>query len=508
MIVLILVASAALVVAPVVASPGLYVSVMPHDTLSMADIGYRMAHGQSPGRDFHSAFGVIFQWQMGLAWTLAPTVAGTMKAATVLFAAVYALFAAYIARTRLSSLGALVLIPAGLILGAAPYAEADANLSGATYAMMYNREAWVFLLLALLFWLPPRRGAARWRDGVPLGLLVALCVYFKLSYGGMALAFLGLWALLIPDRRWAALTAAVTAGVVALLPEAIYGPGFNLAYLTDILVAARAGGDRLNHILYNVFSARAEWLVGGVLIPVLAAARGHLKARDWIFLAFCAASGLLVIWQNAQVDGLVTLWAGVAMALEPGLATPRENPGRAWKALTSYGVWSVLTLTPSLLAIGQTVFGDWLITPIAADLAPIADVRFDAPLPDKRLRGGGAVYGDEYVAQLEDGVRLLRACPPGDAVATFDLFEPFTMLQARTPNHGWSWRHFNHSFSVASHPDPTREFAGVSCILIPHRPTAPATTAALIRLYGPFLERAFPRVAVSRDWTLRMRPAP
>ena len=202
------------------ATPGAYVGTMPHDSLSMVDIGYRMATGQIPGRDFHSAFGIIFQAQMGLAYQLGHTVAATLEWATVLFFVASAACAAYVARTRLSNLGAISLIAAVIMIGGAPFARADQNLAGATFAMLYNREGWALLLLLFLFWLTPRRPVTPWGDGLILGLLTASALYLKISYGGVALLFCMLLALLRPAAR---ASLVIAAGVAALLACAHYG---------------------------------------------------------------------------------------------------------------------------------------------------------------------------------------------------------------------------------------------------------------------------------------------
>lgn len=501
---------AILAIAPILFSPGIYVSTMPHDTLSMADIGYRMAQGQTPGRDFHSAFGVLFQWQMGLSWKLSPTVAGAMKSATLIFFVITAAIGAYVARTRLSNLGSLAVLLAVVVLGAAPYARADANLGGATYAMFYNREAWVLLLLAMLFWLPSRRPAPIWVDGLLLGLLVASCVYFKISYGGIALLFCGVWFLIAPSARWGIIFSAVSALMFAILLELIYRFGFNALYLADILLPAKAGGARIAHIAFNLFSARAELLTACVAIPLLAAWRWSVGWRNCVFVAFSAAASLLIVWQNAQLDGLVALWAAVAVVLE-GAAIPGEGtlePRNIWIAAAGYGAWAALTLTPSLLAVGQAALGAWAIKPADPQTTAIADMRFDTPRADHRIRGLGAVYGDEYAAALTDGLTLLKACPPSASIANLDMFEPFSLLQQRPPNHGWTWRHFGHSFSMTTYPDASKELSGVDCILIPSQPNDPATTQALLSLYSFYLSTHFANVRKSPGWTLRLRTAP
>jgi hypothetical protein len=477
----------------------------------MADIGYRMASGQVPGRDFHSAFGVMFQWQMGLAWRMTGTSAGTLRASVALSFLAFAGFAAYVARTRLSNLSAVAALIAVVVMGCVPFAQATPYVGGATYAMAYNREAWALLLLALLHWLAPRRAVRPLAEAVSLGLLVAGCIYFKLSYGGLGLLFLAAWALRRPDRRAAAAGALVVVALFAGLLELIYRPGFNLAYLTDVAVVARSGGDRLVHILVNLYIARAELIAACIFAPLLALGFRRPPSRsDLLFVLFCAGAGLLIIWQNAQVEGMATLWAAVIVLLDrpADVAKNRAAPGTAVAAL-GYGAFAALTLAPILLAAGQADLGAWGLGPGKRSTLPaFAGVRFGDPDQDLRPRSAGMVYGDEYARNVADGLRLLAACPPGRAETVMDLFDPFAQAQHRPPSTGWSWRHFGHAFSMTSHPEAQTEFRGVDCVMIPSHPTNPDTTAALMTLYGPYLDAHFGRAKRSQSWTLRLRTAP
>jgi hypothetical protein len=500
-----------LFVAPILAAPSLFIGAMPHDSLSMADIGYRMASGQIPGRDFHSAFGVMFQWQMGLAWLMTGATAGTLRASVALSFLAFAVFAAYVARTRLSNLSTIAALTAVVVMGCVPYAQATQYVGGATYAMAYNREAWVLLLLVLLYWPAPRRAVAPLAEAVSLGLLVAGCVYFKLSYGGLGLLFLAAWALRRPGSRTAAAGALIVLALFAGLLELIYGPGFNLAYLADVAAVAGSGGDRLVHILANLYISRAELIAACIFAPLLALGFRRPPSRsDLLFVLFCAGAGLLVIWQNAQVEGMATLWAAVVVLLDrpADVAMGRVAPGTAVAAL-GYCAFAALTLAPILLAAGQADLGAWgLGLGKRSSLPAFAGVRFGDPDPDLRPRNAGIVYGDEYDHAVADGLRLLADCPAGKAETVMDLFDPFAQAQHRPPSTGWSWRHFGHAFSMTSHPRAQTEFRSVDCIMIPSHPTNPDTTAALMTLYGPYLDAHFGRAKRSQEWTLRLRTAP
>ncbi|MBR7619212.1 hypothetical protein JKL49_07400 [Phenylobacterium sp. 20VBR1] len=499
-------AAAVLVLGALFITPGAYLAAMPHDSLSMVDIGYRLASGQVPGRDFHSAFGVFFQLQMAAAYSLGQTVSQTLEIATLLFFGVVAGIMAYVARSRLSNLSALVVSFAILLLGCAPYAKADHNLAGATFAMLYNREGWALLTAAALFWITPRRAVSPLVEGVLLGLLTAACIYLKLSYGGIAVLFCGVWGLRKPGAWPSIAVAAIVAALAAATLELSYGWGFNLAYLRDVAFIASASGGRIGHILLNVFDARYELAFVAALAPLIMWRRWRDKLDDYIFVLFVAGASLLIVWQNAQVEGLILLWAALVAVIEPELRAPTDLKSSTWKAVAIYVVWSITSLTPSALVLVQYGAGSIALPPLTADIPAAADLRFTTPREDERIRGVGAVYGDEYAEALRDGVALLKSCPQKGEVFTADLFEPFALLTDRPPNHGWTWHDLGHSFTPGVHPSAAAELGGVTCVMIPHRPNKPASTEALIALYGPYIEANFPLAYRSRDWTLRVRP--
>jgi hypothetical protein len=503
-------ATGAAVPGMMLATPGAYFGSMPHDSLSMVDIGYRMASGQIPGRDFHSAFGIMFQVQMGLAYQLGHTVSATLEWATTLFFIASAACVAYVARTRLSNLGALGVILAVIMIGGAPFARADQNLAGATFAMLYNREGWALLLLLFLFWLTPRRPVAPWAEGLMMGLLTGASLYLKVSYGGVALLFCALLALLRPTAR---APLVIAAGCVALLAcglELMWGPGFNLGYLADIIAVARSGGSRAAHIAVNLFDARHELAFALVMAPLIAWRPKPPALADMVFVVFCGVASLLIVWQNAQVQGLYLLWAALAALLEPRLAEDERVPGAPppWHAGVVYAAWAVLSLSPNALTLIEYAFGAASTPPAAPGVAPISDLRFGAPHKARRTRGNDAVYGDEYARSLVDGVRLLQACPTRSGVYTVDLFEPFSLLTGRPPNHAWTWHDPGHSFNRAVHPAAAAEFSGVDCVMVPKAPNKPDSTQELLAIYGPYIGATFPRVLESADWTLRMRASP
>ncbi len=498
-----------LVLGPLFGLRGVYIASMPHDSLGMVEAGYRLVSGQIPGRDFYSAQGPLFQSQMGLALWMGGDAASALKLATLFFMIAAAAAGAYIARSRLSNLGALSVLFALLVLGAAPYAKADAYIEGVTFAMIYNRESWPLLTLGALFWLQPRRAPRPRLDAVVLALLVAACLYIKVSYGGVSLLFAAAW-LGLRARRWdCAITFAATLAVCAAVWEAVFGFGFNLAYLRDILFVAHAGGGRIAHIAYNLYDARYELAVVGVFMPLVVWAGRRPNGSTYGFVLATAAAALLIIWQNAQIEGLVLLWAAVAALIEPALAESADGAPAdmrfAPKALALYAAWLVLSVGPSVVAMGEYVAGSLHVASRETAIAMIAKVRFQPAKPGPLAPG--VVDPDAFARRLETGVDLLSACPKSARVFTLDLFDPFAAATGRPPSRGWSWHDLGHSFSASVHPSAAAEFGDIGCVMIPRSPDNARSRDGLWSVYGDDIRRRYPVVLVNPDWILRL-PAP
>ena len=92
-------------------------------------------------------------------------------------------------------------------------------------------------------------------------------------------------------------------------------------------------------------------------------------------------------------------------------------------------------------------------------------------------------------------------------MVTLDLFEPFTVLDRRAPNHTWTWQHFGHSFTEKAHLAPEAEFRGADCIMVPHQPLEPHSAQALLQVYGPYMKTHFGLLRSTADWDLWRRTA-
>jgi hypothetical protein len=216
----------------------------------------------------------------------------------------------------------LLLIAAPLVTGHPP--------SQITMGEWYNRVCWGVLILLLLLYIPPVAASRRTRvaDGVVAGLLVAFLIYTKITYGLVALGFLGVWFVLSREGR---LSAAIALGCVVMI-GAVVEAAWHLhqAYASDVAFAARAGQARYNGLLGPFVSGWKQIdKLGIAALAVLAVLYfKQLRSRDALFLGFCAVATFCIIGQNTydrSLAGLVVVCAFAAECLQRAEADGRQT---------------------------------------------------------------------------------------------------------------------------------------------------------------------------------------
>jgi hypothetical protein len=134
-------------------------------------------------------------------------------------------------------------------------------------------------------------------------------------------------------------------------------------------------------------------------------------------------------------------------------------------------------------------------------------VLYDAPPHDIDTYSNGR----EYVASLNDGMRLLAAhTRPVDKVATLDMFNPFAYALDREPIQGGiAAAAYRYTLDDRNHPSPDRFFGDAAVVMIPKRPASPPLFYDGYRkIYEPAIEREFRLEAESPRWWLYRRVAP
>lgn len=489
--------------AALLALPGRTVtSAFVNDLMIFVDGANRIAFGQVPSRDFHTALGPVVFYLPALGYLLSGSFGGAMPYGMALFMLVLLPAMIWIFHSRLGWLPSLLLGGFLILLLAAPIniGSRPADLS---FAMFYNRMDWVTLGLLLVMYLPPfeetRKG--RYADSAVAAFLALVLIYSKLTYGLVALAFL---LFLITDSRQRHMSLAALGITLAAVPLIeIFWRG-TFAYAADLLQAASvSGGHDAGSYVRGTLRNFADLSI--FLIFASVSLHRSRSLRDLAFYLFCAAAGLLILNQNAHGWGIITLHCGAAVAVE----TVRRDlvregrspvPGLAMSGLPLLLLFYLLP--PSLnnasaLVLHATLSLAQAGVPIGLPL--LKDIRYVERNPS------GQSFTGLYVRSMASGGAVLQDLPPEERerVMVLDFANPFSAGLGLSPPRGDSaWLHWGRNVSDKSYIPPDKLFADVGILMIPK---IAINTGPLQDLYGDAVARNFTVERKTDQWTLMKR---
>lgn len=505
-----------------------------NDLMIFFDGGYRVLRGQVPNRDFHTPLGALTVllpafglWMKGLG--------GMMPWATAAFTLLFLPFLIYVCRSRLPLVYALGFGIYAILLVVGPVNVGE-QVDQTSFAMYYNR--WGYALLSLLFLLALRRkddAPSAMPDGaVAAGLLLGM-FYLKISYFLLGVVFL-IFLLLITRRRLWPILALAGAGAAIGLVE-IFWRG-TATYLSDIRAAAEASGA----LRGTLFTLSRIVLLNFMAVIIFLGVVGIAIARrlGWPTILLClymAAAGVMLVNQNAQMVGILTLIpAALVAALSPAGADEEHDP--SWPRAASMLLIAALLIPPATTSLVTT--GYFAIrsargqsdSPYQASLNGIVadegaidtfkvgpDVQREAYRSERptlemynRIRSQrfkNVFSQPEYLRTVQDGARLLRSNPRlGGKVFVFDMGNPFNALLGReSPKGVDAWNHNGRTLTEKSYRPAEAMFGDVDVVMVPKFAAELSTRHVLESVYGPYLARRFEPVAVSDYWrAYRKRP--
>ena len=474
-----------------------------NDLFIFLDGAHRVVSGQVPNRDFHTVLGPLVYWIPGIGLLITGSLGAAMPMGMALLIAAVAPVLAYVFASRLRSGVALPFAAFLLLILAVPMNLGEGFVS-LSFGMFYNRVGWVLLAILLVMYLPPRHAIRRRTvlDAACAAFLVAILAYMKASYGAVALAYLGFLVVVSRDRAWPALALAMAAAV-ALVVELFWRS--SLGYVGDLLLADKVSGGLgggLDTPEISFLRNLATYVVAAAFAGLAVWRRRSL--RDVLFFGFCALAGFLLIRQNFQMSGIVTLFAAAAVAtelvgrdVETALPGTRGWPGRG----AELALLAVLlpTIAHSAIALGLHV--------VAASARPVAT--FGLPKFDRiRLVDFGTNWDfgffTTYARTLEDGARALaRLGPDPGPVFVVDFVNPFTAGLGLKPPRGDSpWHHFERTFDRRTFIRAESLLADVRVIMQPKVSVEEGTAQALREIYAPYLEAHFEFAEETEFWRI------
>ena len=438
-----------------------------NDLFIFLDGVHRVSEGQVPNRDFHTALGPLVYYVPALGYWVSGHLGGAMPVGMALLVLMMALAAAHIVSSRLRPAIALP-FSIFLILVAAVPINFGESIAGLSFGMFYNRVGWAALGFLLILYLRPlhRRSFQSILDAGCAASLTLLMLYMKLSYGLVALGFLILMLLDSQQRRWAlAAFGMVLAG--GLLVESFWGA--TEAHIDDLMLAGGVSGsfkslDELvsvflrnlaDYTFFALFAAFALWRTRSI--------------RDFLFYGFCAGSGFMLIMQNFQTGGIITLPAGAAVAAELLARTMPVSTDRKAPALAMGTQLLMLAFVlPSSIHHAATLgLHAALASTNQGQAVPLP--KFDRVRLVQLWTEDNYPVFSRYLESLGDGARALSALGnEAGRVHVLDFVGPFSAGLGLAPPRGDStWHHWGRTINEHHHLPPRDALSGR-----PHRDAA------------------------------------
>ncbi len=483
------------------ALPGRTVTtVYVNDLFIFLDGAHRVVSGQVPNRDFHTALGPLVYYLPALGQWLTGSLGSAIPVGVAVLLAALAPVTAHVLGTRLRP---ALAIPFGifvLLVMAVPMNLGE-SIGSLSFAMYYNRIGWAALALLLVMYAPPvRPGRAQvWLDALSAGSLAALMLYTKVTYGVVALAFLAFMVTDRAQRRWA-LGGLALVLLTGVLVELVWRS--TLAHVSDLLLTSRVSGAR----------GLVDWVLGFlrhladyVLFGIVAALTLWLRRswRDLVFFGFCGGVGLLIMAQNSQPWGILTLHAGAAAGAEllmRAFALHRQT-------------WSLARGAPALVLA--------LVLPTAVHCllalllhARLAFGRAGAPFGLPGYAGvhlaelwspGDRAFSTAYLASVRDGATLLEGLPQARRVSVLDFANPYSAGLGLVPARGDNaWLHWGRNVDEEHHLSGEQLLGGVEFLM---EPKWGINNIPLHNLYGDYIRAAFEPIRESEFWIVHRRRA-
>jgi hypothetical protein len=486
------------------AGPGLTITASyVNDLFIFLDGAHRIVAGQVPNRDFHTALGPLSFYIPALGYWLSDTIGGTMPTGMALVTLVLALPIAHVLSSRLQP---IIAIPYGLflLLVLAVPTNIGESITALSFAMFYNRIGWAALSALLVMYLRPLRSAS-WQiptDTLCAATLTLAMLYTKITYGLVALTFLGFLLLDFRQRRWAAFSIGLVL-IWGLVVEAFWQS--TAAYFNDLIQTGEVSGSRgIVDLSMTFLRHLADFLLLAVfMVMVLWRTR---SLRDLMFFGFCTLPGLMIQSQNSQPWGILTIQAGAAVAAQMLLRFEMQHLRRDFQLLPLTSGAPLLLIALILPVLLQCFMALGLHTTLALarsgkafDLPRFEEVRLISPwLSDE------PTLMHAYLASIEDGARALEGLPEKPAkVSVLDFSNPFSASLALPPPRGDNaWLHWGRNIDELHFIPPEKHFADVDVLMLPKWGI---NNIPLKNLYQAYIESVFEPRKETSGWTVYLR---
>jgi hypothetical protein len=499
-----------------------------HDIFFLLDNGWRALCGQRVHVDYSSAWGPLTFLLVAAGLAVSGGSVAAVSYANAFAASVAGLWSVWLVAGRSRTMLAIVCPCFVALLIAAPFVIGESP-TWTSHGMVYNRYGYALLMIIMLECFQPvaddRRARGReWIEPILTGCAVGLLLFLKITYFLIALPLLGASFGFRKPRGQRTLAHAVGFAGTALLFLAYLR--FDVGAMSrDLLAAAVARSETLG-IRHKFEHLLAAGLSGAALFGALTLwcrracgpkASAQSLWRGWCYplsavLVVAADSLLLVTNAQALSYPLVAAFIMVLLlSLEPALP-----PYASASTTTQLLVLTLWFLTVPMIVL-QGVGLSYAFIKSRANPDPPGVLRFESQRLHPLVLYDVAPYsvdrysnGREYVAAIDDGIRLLAAHTRlQDKITTLDMFNPFSYALGREPIRGGiAAAAYRYTLDDRHHPSPARFFADAAVVMVPKQPASPPIFYDGYRkIYEPALAREFRLEAESSRWQLFRRTA-
>lgn len=461
----------------------------------------RIASGQVPNRDFHTALGPLNFYIPAIGYWISGSMGGALPTGMAATTLALALPMAHVFRSRLHPVIGIAFGLFLLVIVAVPMNLGE-SIAALSFAMFYNRVGWASLSILAVMYLRPTRphSGQSLLDALCAAGLTVLMLYLKLTYGLVALVFLAFMAFDVSQRRWA-LGALGLSCLSVLAVEAIWQS--SRAHFDDLFLAGRVSGSR--GIADFVETFMGHWIDYALLTIFAALTLWRTRSfRHFLFFGFCAGAGLLIQTQNSQAWGILILQAGAAVAAEILLRSRQSSQASGW-SLSGLGpqVLLLIFLVPTMLT-GFAALS--LHTALAATRTgePLGLPEFDRIRLTTLWVPGDRSFITDYLNSIREGARLLAELPvKPQNVSVLDFANPFSAgLDLPPPRGDSAWLHWGRNVSDTAFIPPEQLFRNVDVLM---EPKQGINNAPLRMLYGAYIEKTFEPVRETDLWIVHQR---
>jgi hypothetical protein len=496
------------------------INALPTDISILLESGWRIINGQTPHLDYYSPLGIFTSLPIAFGMKISSPSASSIAYGNVLLLVIFTPWAWLIARDRLSALNAFLFALFMALLLVAPR-PLGSPMSEVSYAMLYNRQAFVFLsMLFLEIFITPRtpkkaQANRQFFGGLSSGILFTLIFYCKVNY--FAISIFAILLRLILFRFSKAWFFGCLSGVMTVFLGVYILFGLNLfSYITDISFAAKSQ-DKIQklHNLKGVLFDNFYWLYLIFMLIVINSLNQNKntpelsnfwhKTRPQIIATFVALSGILICGTNSQATDIPLFFVAGLILLEQ---LRREFQLHNYSVNSFSGLKYFLTIAIVTLFCVVILLQDLgsITSAVLSNKLKLTTLAQSQQLHSKTMSDLLVVENSaDYPLMINDGLDLISPYKSKDSrVLALDFANPFSFaLELPPPTGDALWWHYHHTFSQESFPEAEKVFRDVNLVIIPKQSDEGSSASKYMQeIYGDYLHKNFQKQDNSQFWTL------